>query len=120
MPLYKYLIPLLLSLTISTGSVLAQENNHQDSIIANLKKKILDLNLPGVTITNIQFVQKRSYTPKATRKELTDLPAFCLVAATLRPTIKSEIRIEIWMPQNNWSGRFLGTGNGGGGGGIPY
>ncbi len=124
--MHKCLILLLINLLSITGTVIAQQNNPQDKTVVpgnktdSLQQQIINLHIPGLTITNIQFVQTGSYTPKATNKELTNLPAFCLVAATLRPTIKSEIRIEIWMPQNNWNGRFLGTGNGGGGGGIPY
>jgi feruloyl esterase len=48
------------------------------------------------------------------------LPAFCRVAATIRPTKDSEIKIEIWMPASAWNGRFLGVGNGGWGGSIAY
>src|ERR1700722_20311214 len=47
------------------------------------------------------------------------LPAFCRVAATLRPTSDSEIRIEVWMPEAAaWNGKYEGTGNGGWGGAI--
>ena len=47
------------------------------------------------------------------------LPAFCRVAATLRPTSDSEIKIEVWMPEAaEWNGKFEGTGNGGWGGSI--
>ena len=47
------------------------------------------------------------------------LPAFCRVAATLRPTGDSEIKIEVWMPDRTaWNGKFEGTGNGGWGGAV--
>ena len=47
------------------------------------------------------------------------LPAFCQVAATLRPTSDSEIKIEVWMPEGAaWNGKYKGTGNGGWGGAI--
>ena len=47
------------------------------------------------------------------------LPAFCRVAATLRPTSDSEIRIEVWMPAAAaWNGKYEGTGNGGWGGSV--
>ena len=51
---------------------------------------------------------------------MVDLPPFCRIAATLRPTPDSDINIELWMPETNWNGRFLGTGNGGGAGKISY
>jgi feruloyl esterase len=48
-----------------------------------------------------------------------NLPAFCRVAATLRPTSDSEIRIQVWMPEAvRWNGKYEGTGNGGWGGSI--
>ena len=50
------------------------------------------------------------------------LPAFCRIAATLKPTPESDIKIEVWMPSqpNAWNGRFVGTGNGGYAGAIVY
>jgi feruloyl esterase len=41
------------------------------------------------------------------------LPAFCRVAATLKPSNDSDIRIEVWLPSSGWNGKFEGTGNGG-------
>lgn len=49
-----------------------------------------------------------------------NLPAFCRIAATIRPTKDSEIKIEVWMPSSGWNGKFLGVGNGGWGGTINY
>ncbi len=51
-----------------------------------------------------------------------NLPAFCRVDATLRPTPKSDIKIEMWLPSDRklWNGRFVGTGNGGYAGSIVY
>jgi feruloyl esterase len=51
---------------------------------------------------------------------LTGLPAFCRVTATLTPTSDSAIRIEAWLPETTWNGRFLGTGGGGFQGVITY
>jgi feruloyl esterase len=48
------------------------------------------------------------------------LPAFCRVAATLRPTLDSAIAVEIWMPLTGWNGRFQAVGNGGWSGAVPY
>jgi len=39
------------------------------------------------------------------------LPASCRVLATIRPTPGSDIRIEVWMPEEQWNGKLLGTGN---------
>src|SRR5215472_16450846 len=51
---------------------------------------------------------------------LRDLPAFCRVAAELRPTSDSRIRFEVWLPAQGWNGRLLGAGNGGFAGSIYY
>jgi feruloyl esterase len=57
------------------------------------------------------------------RPESTDtksLPAFCRVAATLKPASDSNIRIEVWLPQSGWNGKFMGVGGGGFAGNIMY
>lgn len=41
------------------------------------------------------------------------LPAHCRVRLQLKPSEESEIAVEIWLPTENWNGKFLGTGNGG-------
>src|ERR1700719_5257100 len=48
------------------------------------------------------------------------LPAFCRVTATLIPASDSNIKIEVWLPESAWNGRFLGTGGGGFQGVISY
>jgi feruloyl esterase len=48
------------------------------------------------------------------------LPAFCRVAATLRPSPSSDIRMEVWMPVTGWNGSFRGTSPNGLGGIINY
>ncbi len=49
-----------------------------------------------------------------------ELPAFCRVQGVLRPTADSHIAFEVWLPADNWNGRFQGVGNGGFAGAIPY
>src|SRR5690606_20323533 len=41
-----------------------------------------------------------------------DLPEFCRVQATLRPTSDSDIKVEVWLPARGWNGKFVGIGNG--------
>ena len=40
------------------------------------------------------------------------------MAATLKPSSDSDIKMELWLPAS-WNGKFRGTGNGGLGGGTP-
>lgn len=49
-----------------------------------------------------------------------DLPAFCRVAATLKPTHDSDIKMEVWLPASGWNGNFQAVGNGGWAGSISY
>jgi feruloyl esterase len=51
---------------------------------------------------------------------ISGLPPFCRVTATLVPTSDSSIKIEVWLPESGWNGRFLGTGGGGFQGVITY
>ncbi len=48
------------------------------------------------------------------------LPAFCRVAATLKPSPSSDIRMELWLPVAGWNGNFRGTSPNGLGGVINY
>jgi feruloyl esterase len=48
------------------------------------------------------------------------LPTFCRVAATLKPSASSDIRMEMWMPLAGWNGHFRGTSPNGLGGVINY
>jgi feruloyl esterase len=82
------------------------------------------LRLPTTTITKAEAVAAGAFTlPGANPAQQTGfqkLPAFCRVAAILRPTSDSEIKIEVWMPAENWNGKFMGVGNGGWSGAIVY
>ncbi len=46
------------------------------------------------------------------------LPAYCHVSATLKPSTDSDIRMELYMPAENWNGKFQMLGNGGWAGSI--
>jgi Tannase and feruloyl esterase len=48
------------------------------------------------------------------------LPAFCRVAATLKPSSDSEIKVEVWLPASNWNSKYQAVGNGGWAGVISY
>jgi feruloyl esterase len=43
----------------------------------------------------------------------TNLPPSCQVTAELTPTSDSDINVTVWMPTTGYTGRYLGTGNGG-------
>jgi Tannase and feruloyl esterase len=47
-----------------------------------------------------------------------NIPAHCRVLMTLKPTSDSLINMEVWLPLQNWNGKFMGVGNGGFAGSI--
>lgn len=65
------------------------------------------LTTEGMEVTRAEFVDAAQ-----------DVPAYCRVAAILRPSSDSEIRMEVWLPEENWNGKFQGIGNGGFAGSI--
>ena len=78
---------------------------------------LLHLALPNASITSAEVAGGGTF---ATSSAFPDLPAFCRVAATLRPSSDSEIKIEVWLPIAGWNGKFLAMGSGGWGGAIDY
>ena len=80
---------------------------------------ISKLPMPNATITSAEAFAGGIFAPPS-GAPITGLPAFCRVAATLRPTSTSDIRIEVWLPQAGWNGRLEGTGNGGFAGKVSY
>src|SRR5215813_10191728 len=83
---------------------------------------VRNLNLPNTTITLAQQVPPGGFTPQGGRgaEAFKNLPAFCRVAATLKPTSDSEIKIEVWMPEAGWNGKLESVGNGAWAGTISY
>ena len=80
------------------------------------------LALPNATITLAEAVAAGPFTPPGAGdgERSRALPAFCRVAATLRPSTDSDIKIEVWMPAANWNGKFQAVGNGAFNGNISY
>lgn len=80
--------------------------------------------LPNLTITTASATPAGTLTPPgatgAPNPALADMPPFCRVAAALRPSPDSDIKIEVWLPLSNWNGKFLAVGNGGWAGSISY
>jgi feruloyl esterase len=81
------------------------------------------LSVPHATITLAEAVDAGAFTPpdadSAPRAART-LPAFCRVAATLKPTSDSDIKIEVWLPASGWNGKYEAVGNGAFSGAIAY
>src|SRR5690348_11166203 len=97
--------------------------------LATTCESLASLRLSDTTFTLAQPIAAGALTlpggrgpnPNAAYK---DLPAFCRVAATLKPTSDSDIKIEVWLPDPKgipgWNGKFQAVGNGGWAGVISY
>ncbi|HTR38830.1 MAG TPA: tannase/feruloyl esterase family alpha/beta hydrolase [Bryobacteraceae bacterium] len=92
-------------------------------------ESLSSLKLPDTTITLAEPVAPGAFArPSGTFVErgpgappvFKSLPAFCRVAATLKPTSDSDIKIEVWLPASGWNGKFEAVGNGGWAGVISY
>ena len=85
-------------------------------------ESLTKLSLRNTTITLAQTVAAGAFTPPPGGRggqQFGDLPAFCRVQATLKPSADSDIKMELWMPDaGKWNGKLRGTGNGGLGGGA--
>lgn len=89
-------------------------------------ESLLQLKLPDTTVTIAKSETRETYHPPEWDVEgppppsTSDLPPFCRVAADIRPTTDSDIKIEVWMPVSGWNGKFMGIGNGGWSGRVWY
>jgi feruloyl esterase len=81
--------------------------------------RIRSLTVTNVTITETQTVPAGGLTLVG-RQSTADLPAMCRVAATLKPSSDSDIRIEVWLPNDAWNSKLQAVGNGAWSGSIPY
>ena len=84
-------------------------------------EELAALALPSAEIDMATSVPAGDFTlPGGQGQTFRALPAFCRVAATLRPTSDSDIKIEVWLPTAGWNGKLQAVGNGGWAGSISY
>jgi feruloyl esterase len=91
-------------------------------------ESLASLALSNATITLAQPVASGEFMPPgrtfggtpAPAVAFKDLPAFCRITATLKPTSDSDIKLEVWLPASGWNGKFQAVGNGGWAGVISY
>ena len=97
--------------------------NRSHVVAAAACESLTSLSLPNTTITLAESVGSGHFTPPATGRgapaPYSELPAFCRVALTTKPTTDSNIKIEVWMPAG-WNGKFNAVGTGGWAGSIGY
>lgn len=109
------------------GVVVAMLSLSGSQAIAASCESLTSLSQSNTTITLAQDVGAGEFTPPAPNASQVaeaslyhKLPAFCRVAATLRPSSDSDIKIEVWLPVSGWNGELQSVGNGGWAGFISY
>ena len=90
-------------------------------------ESLKSLSLDNTTITMAETVAAGQFSLPATGRgaaqqnaAFKQLPAFCRVAATLKPSSDSDIKVEVWLPMSNWNNKYQAVGNGGWAGVISY
>ncbi|KAL1695734.1 Tannase/feruloyl esterase [Schizophyllum commune] len=119
--------PTVRSLLGALVSVLgvARFTNAQDDFSANCSSFVDAITLENVTVQSTEFVAAGTnisvYVPESCMSASYQVVSSDLCRATMNVSTsdRSGIRLEAWFPQN-YTGRFLSTGNGGIGGCIQY
>ncbi len=89
-------------------------------------ESLTSLKLADTTITLAETVPAGGFTQPGARgggrgpDPAASLPAFCRVAATIKPSSDSDIKVEVWLPSANWNGKLQSVGNGAFSGAIGY
>ena len=90
--------------------------------------ELKNMNLERATITSAVDVSAGLFKPATAPAAATPpqrsgpppqpIPQHCRVTLVLKPTPNSNINVELWLPTENWNGKFLAVGNGGWAGSI--
>jgi feruloyl esterase len=98
-------------------------------LVAKTCEDLASLALPRSIVTLAQSVAAGQLTlppgampvfPGAPALDLSKLGELCRVAATLKPSADSDIKIEVWLPDSGWNGKLESVGNGAWAGNISY
>jgi hypothetical protein len=116
----KILSCVFVLLFVLSANAAAQNGNSCESLAK--------LSLTNAKVTSATMVGTGAFTPPAAGTPwlagdpdfYKTLPAFCRVTVTATPSADSDIKIEVWLPESGWNGKFQGNGNGGFAGEIDY
>jgi len=110
-------------ISVSCAATLAWAMSSQALAAATPCEGLASVSLPHATITAVHTVAAGAFVPPGGRGNgdgFKKLPSFCRVAATLRPSADSDIKVEVWLPVSGWNKKFQAVGNGGWAGTISY
>ncbi|MEP6917818.1 MAG: alpha/beta hydrolase domain-containing protein [Acidobacteriota bacterium] len=98
-----------------TSNILPQAAAAAPAAPAASCEPLASMPLPNATVTAARADPAGEFTSGRTFQ----VPAFCRVMVTARPTTDSDVKVEVWVP-DAWNGKLLGTDNGGFSGAISY
>ena len=120
----------LKALTFAVGSallLLAWGLEPQPAVAAASCESLASLALPNTTIASAQLVAAGAFTSPAPARggegavsPFKDLPAFCRVTGAVKRANDTDVKIEVWMPAQGWSGDFQPAASGFAGGTMTY
>ena len=73
-------------------------------------QELASLNLSNGVITIAEIVGEGEF--DEARGNFGSVPEFCRVGATMSPSTDSDIKMELWLPTQNWNGKYVAVGNG--------
>src|SRR5215213_2029191 len=106
-----------------TAAVLAAMFATRSQAAGTACEQLASLAIPNGSITEVVLVAAGAFNPPGgggNPRAFSALPAFCRVAATLKPSADSEVKIEVWLPAAGWNQKFQAVGNGAFSGSIAY
>lgn len=117
-----------LAVTVAACSPRQQGDSAERSAAAASTPKacaaLAALALPQTKIASVETVAAGAFRvplpPGVSQADYSKLPSFCRVTGTIAPSADSDIRFEVWLPEQGWNGKFMQTGNGGAAGFIFY
>jgi len=109
----------VLSFTLSQAAF--GQQSEKDVALKASCEKIATLTLPNATVASAEVIAAGSFHPNSSVTPwmaqadalYRSLPPFCRVRVESHPSSDSDIKIEVWMPLENWNGKLQGRGNGG-------
>ena len=90
---------------------------------------IANMSIADGSVTSAEAVSAGGFEPAASQfgpppgvaaSPYADVPQFCRVQLTLTPSADSDIKSEVWLPLEEWNGKYVGVGNGIWAGSISY
>lgn len=117
---------LKLTRAASLAVVIAAVLLHQVSAASSSCESLRAFSVDRTSITTAESVPAGGFRSPAAgggaqgASRFASLLAFCRIAATVKPSSDSNIKVEVWMPKANWNGKLQVVGNGGWAGTISY